>query len=477
MVDMSFDTITTKPNKNWWVLLGIAIFSTTTHLIPFLIYGANPLGYDTGFYRRYLIQPFISFPNTGVPGLGSDAMVPRCIFDFLRLLHIPTDIILYGSYIFFFVTLSILFFKLLEHFTSRHTAIIGAVLLILSPVAYNAYWFMLWKNIFALNLLVLALLFFEKKRLWPLIVLDIAIAFSNKTTALIYMMALALFCITAISRKKEAGLHFLITGVLLVSTQIGSYTFVEGIPTAIFMSWSDYLHLSVASILGSVSTLYLYIRNFFIKKINQIGWTTWFTSIRSKISLFVCFCVVSIAFPILHLPFYERIFVFSDIALCAMAAYGIMNVIISARKTENKTAQYVYVLFLFIITGFAFGNLWKEIKQLTPLVSSNDITVIENIDRIVPPSATILTTSDDAPWFEGWTHAHIAAPGMLNDRHNLDAWTAFWYSTSTNDRIAFLNTFKKPLYVATLGDISDLIGTPPDCIASSSPHLFIDNCK
>src|SRR4051812_33110018 len=88
----------------------IALMSLSVHLLPFYLWGPHPFGYDTGFYRRYLIEPFVSFPNAPVPGLGNDALVPRILFDALRFLHLPPDAILYGSYIFLFSLIPILVF-------------------------------------------------------------------------------------------------------------------------------------------------------------------------------------------------------------------------------------------------------------------------------------------------------------------------------------------------------------------------------
>src|SRR3989338_5196952 len=82
------------------ILTNVSLF---THLRVFRMYGPHPFGYDTGFYRRYLLEPFISFPNAPVPGLGDDALVPRMLLDVLRFVHLSPDVILYGSYVAFFV--------------------------------------------------------------------------------------------------------------------------------------------------------------------------------------------------------------------------------------------------------------------------------------------------------------------------------------------------------------------------------------
>jgi hypothetical protein len=155
-------------------LLAIAFFSLCVHLIPF-VYSRNPLGYDTGFYRRYLIQPFLPFPNSPVPGLGNDALVPRIIFDTLRSSGLPTDIILYGSLIVIFACIPVVFYFLISESSNRRAALMGTLMIALSPVQYYAYWFMLWKNAWAILVLVVIFLLIKRGRFVPVLFLDVVL--------------------------------------------------------------------------------------------------------------------------------------------------------------------------------------------------------------------------------------------------------------------------------------------------------------
>jgi hypothetical protein len=94
----------------------------------------------------------------------------------------------------------------------------------------------------------------------------------------------------------------------------------------------------------------------------------------------------------------------------------------------------------------------------------------------VPEDAVILTTNAEAPWYQGWTLSHIAAPGMLYDNHDYPAWVHFWESTSTPEQIAFINSFPQPLYVSTTKELSGLINTPPPCLTALYPWLLRNDC-
>ena len=435
-----------------------AALSIAVHTLPFLIYGAHPLGYDTGFYRRYLIQPFSGLPNSAVPGLGDDALIPRLIFDALRFLHLPTDAILYGSYLFCFALIPVLGFFLLRTYLGKRGAFIGACLLAFSPVLYAAFWFMLWKNAFALVLLLGAFIALERRALWWVILLEIGIALSHKTTAIIYLATLAVLFLIQKENRKDICTHLLITGLAFLTVNISLPGEIARVtPSAVFLGWSEFVTLSVAFMPAAILGLFF-----------------WKTSPLPK--TLVAFACVSILFPLLRLPFYERVFVFTDVALALLSAFGIKFLITKIQQEGWRLRASLYALALFAFAGFFLGNLENQIKTLQPLVSGSGIRQIENIGTQVPENALLLTTTDEAPWFEGFTQNHIAAPGMLQDRHNLEAWTAFWNSTSTPARIEFLNSFPQPLYISTFGDFTDLIGTSIPCLKEIAPSLLKNEC-
>jgi len=478
--------------KNVCFPVALFFLSLAVHLLPFFLYGAHPLGYDTGFYRRYLIQPFIAFPNAAVPGLGDDALVPRLIFDLLRLLHTPSDLILYGSYILIFALLPIALYFLLRPRLGTRGAFIGGLLLLFSPVAYSAYSYMLWKNAWALLLLLLAYLCFEKRLFVPLIVLDIAIALSHKTTALVYLLSFAFLFFKG--RRGEIFAHIAVAGLCfaLVNTTL-PHTIALSMPVAVFLDWSDYLRLSLPLLFAAL---------FCGKTIRE----------KEIAPPIIVLFIIGAAFSLLHLPFYERIFIFSDIALIALAAYGIETLLeaFSERpKTDGRSstssvvkhvslAMRVVMLMqklsffrqfsddlkslaafatIAVIVGLQLGNLSSQVRNLRPLVSETTVTEIEAIGKILPHDATVLTSASEAPWYEGWTLAHVAAPGMLRDRHNLEAWEALWATSSPSAKAAFLKSFPRPLYLSSFDDIGTIIGTLPPCLQKITPELYKDECR
>lgn len=449
----------TKHWKEGVICLSLALFSVFLHYYLFLAHGAHPLGYDTGFYRRFLIEPIASFPNSPVPGLGKDALLPRIFLDILRGTLLSPDLILYGSYIFLFASLPVIIFLYLKRFLDVRAAFFAAALVALSPVQYNAYWYMLWKNAFGLVLLFAAFICIER-RLWlPALAFDVAIAFSHKTTAVLYIATLCVLIIFDRARWKEILMHVALTGacVLLVSfSDVRAALRVP--PEAIFLDWHAYIALSVP---------------FFLLVLNG------FAGLRSPLlpKTAMAFFIASFLFPIIHSPFYQRVFVYSDIALTIAAGIAFSYALEKIDLKEISTRSFISILAISISLGLLLGTLWDQMRSIHPLMNAAGVTEITEIGRFLPSETFILTTSDEAPWFEGWTNTHVIAPGMLRDTHNLESWMNFWSATSSEQKISFLNDFQKPLYIASIGDFSDLLGsTTIPCLTDVAPHVKRNDC-
>lgn len=442
-----------------FALIGLFLLSIGLHLLPFILYGAHPLGYDTGFYRRYLIQPIRSFPNSAVPGLGDDAFVPRIFLDCLRMLHLPPDLILYGSYILLFALIPCLIFVLLRRTAGVRIALLAGLFFIASPVAYTTYWYVLFKNVFALCLLLLAFICWERKHFLPLAALDILIAFSHKTTALVYLLTLCFLFVVEKGKRVEILLHGVLTALAFLVVNMPSVR--EALiapPAGVFLSWSSYLALSLPFLIFAVCGA-------FVMRAVRIP------------RIVIAFAFVSFVFVICRFPFYERIFVYCDLALAMLAAFG-ASASWNRFRAHAKLPKsgYTSLAILCVAAGLLCGSLWRQVASLQPLISGEAIQEIQAIGGALPPNAIVLTSADEAPWYEGWTLAHVAAPGLLQDTHNLEEWANFWATSSPMTREKFLDSFQRPLYISTLGSYQDLIGGPMDCLIPVRPHLLKDSC-
>ena len=319
---------------------------------------------------------------------------------------------------------------------------------------------MLWKEAWALSVLALALIGIERRWFVPVVVLDIVLALSHKTTAVVYIASLCVLFAIDRSRRRESLLHALMTGACLLAVGLPAlHSAFKAPPQAIFLDLPGYIGLSFPLIILII-----------------FGYKV-LTSARIPRTI-MALGVASVLFILFHSPFYERVFVFLDIALAVCAGYALEQ-LLSRIDLEALTLKGITSLGVACVAlGLLCGALWIQVHTLRPLMTHASINIIVDIGIQVPREATILTTSDEAPWFEGWTLAHIAAPGMLRDTHNLEEWITFWSATSSPEKISFLNELPRPLYISTLGDVSDLLGSSTiPCLQKISEHLLYDACK
>ena len=317
---------------------------------------------------------------------------------------------------------------------------------------------MFWKIVWAFVLLFFAFIAFERKWLYALIAADIAIALSHKTTAIVYILTLCAMLLWR-ARRMEVLVHIGITGTILgfvnLSTIQGA---LVATPVAYFLGWQDFAWFSIPFLIA-IAAVNVYLRQAPIPR------------------TLIAFGFIACAYPILHLPFYERIFVFTDIALAITAAYAISYMITYFSTNEHGMRTWLYLTVVCISFTFFAGIVIAQVHEVRPQLSRENVVRIEEIGSLVSADATILTSTSEAPWFEGWTHAHIVAPGMLRDTHSLEEWQHIWGDATEKERIDFLADFDHPLYISTFDGFEYLIGTSTPCLREITPYLLIDECQ
>lgn len=467
------------------LLLPLILLNVAIHLIPFLFYGLHPLGYDTGFYRRYAAQPFIVFPNTTVPGLGEDALVPRIFLDILRLTHIPTDGIIYGSYILLFAAQAVALFFLAQYYWGARAGLFAVLLFSISPIQYTAYWFMLYKNAFALPLMLAAFLLLERGSKFAM-PFGIIIAFSHHTTSIIFLLTVGVYALLNRENRNVILQTFTGTFIAFFFLHYSSISDYVNSPTAVFMDRKEYLILS--------SPLFI-LAWFGIKK---------FVVQRFR-SVIVAFFAVTAAFPLFSLPFYERIFIFTDIAVIMAAAAGChtlyqkiiprqardyfrlyslftnqtserQSIVAKIKNEKEKTTQYGLIVVSGMLIGLIALSTYGRIGNLRPLVSSEELHELDDIARNVPSDATILTSTALAPWVHGWSLNKIVAPGLLHDTRSVQEWTLFW-TGDADAKKKFLHNLPKPLYLFADPDQKEtLMKGIQECLSEKTQFLFFSTC-
>lgn len=428
--------------------------------VPFLVFGSTPLGYDTGFYRRYLLNPAVSFPNPPVPGLDHTVIAPRIFLDIIRFLGFSPNVTLYGSYILLCLVFAVVFYFFIKEYTNKNIALIALGLLVLSPIQYIGYWFMLYKNFFGLIFFFLAFIFLKRNKFWPALACALIVPVSHQTTTIILLAILGGYVLLTLLIKKK----FLIPELVILALTFFTYLYfhphvqekIDAPPVGVFVEKLGFFLLTLPLILPTLAAL---------PKLWKV---------LKQHLLLIAFGGIVIIFPLFSLPYYQRIFLFTNYWLILGAAIGIQN--LAASEHNKKNLRLISQLAVIVIIVSQLGLLVYTINKYRPLLDKATAAEIQQLQNKIPNNASVLTSVRLTPWVQGWTQAKVYAPGILKDQHSSTDWRQYW-TGSPAEKVKFLSTFPKPVYIFIDVDESDLFVPKTGCIQKISPMLYLDQCR
>lgn len=436
-------------------------------MLPFFNHGNHPLGYDTGFYRQYVISPTISFPNAPTEVLGRSSLGAKIFIDILKFTHLPPDYILYGGYLFSIILVGLSLFLFTEYLFGFSAGILALFLFAISPVQYTAYWYFLWKNALGTAFILLAFLLIEKKS-YLAIIPSLLVMITHTTTSIIFIPTATIFYLTShfhnfsfvklINKKLWLGAVGILGLFIFIQWPINFSYYYNA--RALFISTTEYLRLSA-----------------FFFPLAIIGAYSYWEKIKKSILL--PFALITFSFPIFHLPFYQRIFPFIDLVIIILASLGIKTLFEYITKPNPSTKKIFRFTILLLILWLLTANtiqIYSQINKLQPLVSKEVIQDLESLSVVIPENASILTTTDLAPWVYGWSQNKVFAPGLINNPYSKISWEKFWGSSDEKEKKEFLSAYPKPLYLF-IDKNSKYIYLPSEtCGKKISEFVYKYNC-
>lgn len=449
-----------QQNLHTVLILVSILFYAVLCVVPFLLHNSHPLGYDTGFYRRYLINPFVSIPNTPVPGVDHTIIIPRIFLDIIRFLGLNPDITLYGSYIVILLVFIVTFYYFLREFINKKIALFALVILVISPLQYLSYWFMFYKNFFGLIFFFLTLIFLRKKWFIPSLLCALVIPLSHQSTTIIFLMVLATyFGITFLLKRK-----ILIPELTILVSTLLTYLYlhphvqqkIDAPPVGIFIEKIDFILISIPLII-----------------LTLIGLSKFIKILRQDFIL-IAFGCISILFPLFSLPYYQRIFLFTYYWLIIGAAIGVQALLESKNDFRKGYDRFSGPILVGLII-LQISLLGYQIFKLKPLITQNTITELSKLEELIPAQSSVLTSPRLTPWVQGFTVSKVYAPGILKDTHPSWEWQSYWTGTN-QDKIEFLASFPKPLYIFIDEEQKNLFIPNVSCIQKMSNMLYRDDC-
>lgn len=428
--------------KHLFVLALVLFFVLASRAWPLIKHGQAGLGYDTGFYLKYIKTPFNDFPRAPIYTVNQEALGTRVFLDILTKTTAPPEYILFGSYLLMQLIMAFLFFLLVRTiFKDEKVALLALLIYACSPTQYLAYWFMLYKQTFALIFLFLSFYLIEKRSLWFAVTLLIT-AISHRSTSFMALISLIPQAVYLLKNKRKV--------IFIALSAIAFFSFmlwfnrwgfeqivnslkgrlpkedIFSIKTGQFITTKDYLMLSI---------LYL-----------PFAFFGFYLSARKKIINPIFFLTLAALFIVIFkLIFYRRIIPFLDIGVIIYSAYGAFFAKNWARKKLPK--QLITAL---IAIWFAFLPLSaaKFIKNLNPIISPREL---DEIKKFNPPEKDAFLMSADmkyAPWLYGWTEAdqRVITPGLFWDIWTYEQWVQFWTGGIETQK-KMLEQYQAPIYI------------------------------
>ncbi len=443
------------------VLVVVLVFQILVLALPLFLVGPFAMGYDTGFYRRFLLNHNSNILSNAVPGLDHTVIVPRIWLAVINGVGIPANIVLFGSYIFLVVACTYLYYVLVSGIFDKKVALISSFIISSSAVVYHAYWYMFYKNFFGLALLFLLFhLINTDKYPFLRILLSIFIILSHQTTTFFLFAVLALYIALEFVFKKRVRLVELLS--LTISILVYFYFHpniqgkIEAPPVGIFLTHIKFLLLSAGVLIGSF---------FGIKK--------FYYSCKNHLIILSC-SIVAILFPLLSLPYYQRIYLYTFYVLALVSAIGFEYIFVSIKESASKFKAF-WVAIIVLCAICQTSALVFIIKNDKPLVTVSEAQSLDALAASLPNGASVVTSSRLVPWVQGWSRGKVFGPGLLKDKNSPEDWYAYW-AGDDRQKISFLSQFPKPIYVY-IGDEQKGGFVPDKCSDKINNMLYsMDGC-
>lgn len=448
--------------RDYTVLGLLAGMSLVIKLLPLVRFGQFAFGYDSGFYRRYVMQPLLSVPNTPVPGLDHTVFIPRIILDCVRFLASP-DVVLYGTFVAFSLIGVVAVWYVARYYFSKRIALYTVGLYVVSAVQFASYGNFFFKETIALPLFLAAILFFERERYALGALVGVLVILTQQTTSIVLMGVIGLGFVLQCVLRRSVSVPYMFAGATVVASYLYLHPHVAqkiaSPPVGIFLTQSEYLLLSLP-----------------ILALALVGARAFYKSVQKK-PLVIAALAVPLVFALFHLPFYNRIYVFLSLFLMMPAAFGCERVVefVRARvQARWRSAEVWVVCALFALVSIPLG-----IRMYTqqPVLEEAAQVALRDLGDLakIPQNSSIITSPRLLPWVHGWSMAKVYVPGNLKEPHPLTEWRQYWLHADPAFDKGFLASFPQPLYVFA-GDAEKEYR--PSCARAVSQYLFsLESCR
>ncbi len=435
-------------NKKFhYILFALAIILIILFRTLPYISNSIPLGYDTGIYKYGI--------KHGLQNLDSWILQGGLEPGFLYLMQ-PLKLIFSSQFILtwlligFCALLGTAVYFVTKEFSNKQTGLIALFLYTFSLIQFKAFWFMYYKNIIGMSLLLFSIYFLKKsqdsdnkKYIWMFILLAGLIGAIHRPCFYIFGLSYFFYAFISPYKNKSYNLEtlkknvFYGIGILIIS----SLFYLGQFKQAILIMFSPVLQGFIQT--GESSGTFI---NFFTYQFSSLFYLPFamlglFYFIRKKdFNILVIWAIINFSIVYFQFFFFNRFIIFLDLILIIMASFG-FSIIIQHKK---KLGIIILIIMLFS-AGFVSLNDARDSK---PLITESEFQTINYLSTTEKNAFVMSTSSIYSPWILGYSDRKTIAPGLFDySKHNQEEWIIFWTTEDINQIKEFMNQYEKPLYI------------------------------
>ncbi|MDW7727481.1 MAG: hypothetical protein SCH70_10320 [Candidatus Methanoperedens sp.] len=406
-----------------------------SRFIPYLN-NSIPLGYDPGIYKYVMEMYLESLP--GLPKENTDLWVkswsPPGLFvitDLLYLIGFDTHAILTRVFIFFELLLALGIYVTTSRFFGKGTGILSLFIYSISITQYEVFWYLYYKNVVALFIMLIALYFLKSRKYLPFIITASFVGAVHRPTFLIFGL---IYLGYIISCRKEY-IKNVLAGAIILGLTLTFYTRnireaifnnIEPIITAnigggTFISLSTYQSLSLSYLPFALLGFFILAR-------------------RKDFNLFFIWFLITGVIVYFKLIFFNRFIIHLDVAMIILASFGFYELI-----KLNKRIGTAALLILFLSSLLVMN---QNISDTKPLISEKELDIIKQFNYVESDAYVMSTSSYYSLWILGYSGRKTIAPGLFDyNKWNLEEWEIFWETGEKEKAVEMLDAYERPLYI------------------------------
>jgi len=425
------EKLSSKRIHYFLIVLGVFLIALF-RVMPY-INNSVPLGYDTGIYK-YAIESF-NAKGFGVENWVKEVISPGFLYLMKMLSFLPLQFILIWLFIIFNLALGIAIYFCTKEYFGKNAAIIALLVYSTSIVQFKVFTFMYYKNLIALTLMLFAFAFLKKEKRFLFIIFGALVGAVHLPTFFIFGLSYMLFTAYNYKQWKINLLSGFSMLALVALSYIGFFkeavfplifpvleSFVSpGESPGTFINFSTYQFSTLTYLPFAILGL------FFLIKKREFNIIFFLTIIGAIIVYFQFF-------------FFNRFIICLDIALIMLSSLGFCAII----KSKRNLGISILVIMLFL----ASFSLAVESKNAKPLISQEQLSLIEKLNETEINSSVISLSSNYSPWVLAYSKRRTIAPGLFEeDFWTREQWDVFWQTKDKNETINLISVYSKPIYL------------------------------